>query len=136
MEPYKALLENAYKKVKRVETTSERFEIPKAEGQVQGRNTILTNITEISNVLRRPLEHLSKFLQKELAVQTRVDKTRLILNTKINSKKVNEKIEQYAKEFVICSVCGKPDTEMKTEKGIKYKHCLACGASSPIKYKL
>jgi translation initiation factor 2 subunit 2 len=136
MESYEQLLEEAYKKVKRVERTDERFEIPKIEGQIQGKNTILTNIAEISGVLRRPTEHLGKFLQKELAAQTRIDNNRLILNTKVNSKKVNEKIEQYAKEFVICPVCGKPDTEIKTEKGIKTKHCLACGANSPIKYKV
>ena len=45
-------------------------------------------------------------------------------------------IDKYSKEFVVCPVCGKPDTEMISEKGIKYKHCLACGAKSPIKYHL
>ncbi len=133
---YEELLEKAYGEVKVVGGKGERFEIPKVEGQVSGNNTIITNFLSISSYLRRPAEHLSKFLQKELAIFTRIDGSRLVLKTKLNSMKVNEKIEKYSKEFVICPVCGKPDTEMISDKGIKFKHCLACGAKSPIKYHL
>ena len=136
MESYENLLEQAYKKVKVIKTGGERFEIPKVEGQVSGKSTIVTNITQIANYLRRPVEHLAKFLQKELAVPGKMEGDRLVLSTKLNSAKVNEKIQQYAKAFVICSECQKPDTEIKVEKGIKFKHCLACGAKSPIRYHL
>ncbi len=138
MESYETLLEQAYKKVKVVETSKERFEIPKVQGQVQGKNTIITNIAEISNYLRRPVENLTKFLLKELATSGKIDNNRLILNTKLNSGKVNEKIAQYAKEFVICPVCQKPDTEIITDTHhhLKLKHCLACGANSPIRHKI
>lgn len=134
METYEKLLEEAYNKVKVVKTGGERFEIPKAEGQISGKNTIITNIAQIATYLRRPLDHLAKFLQKELAVPGKIDGDRLILITKLNSQKVNDKIQQYAKEFVICPECQKPDTEIIAEKGIKFKHCLACGAKSPIRY--
>lgn len=136
MESYEQLLEKAYAKVKVVKTGSERFEIPKVTGQVQGKNTIITNITQIASYLRRPVEQLSKFLQKELAASGKMDSDRLILNTKLGSNKVNEKIALYTKEFVTCNECSKPDTEIITEKGIKFKHCLACGAKSPIKRKI
>jgi len=136
MDSYEKLLEKAYKKVKVVAGTGERFEIPKVKGQVSGKNTIITNITAIASGLRRPVEHLAKFLQKELAVSGKIDGERLILRRRLNSAKVNEKIELYAKEFVICPVCGKPDTEVVAEKNIKIKHCLACGAKSPIKRKI
>lgn len=136
MESYEELLEKAYSKIKIVEKSSERFEIPKVQGNVSGASTIITNIAQIAGYLRRSIEHLSKFLQKELAVYGRIDGQRLILKTKLNSARVNEKIEYYAKEFVLCPVCGKPDTEIVSEKGIKSKHCLACGATSPVKYHL
>lgn len=136
MEVYEELLEKAYKEVKVVGGGSERFEIPKVVGQVSGNNTIITNILQIASYLRRDINHLVKFLQKELAVYARLSGKRLILKTKLNSQRVNEKIEKYAKEFVICPVCGKPDTEVVLEKGVKSKHCLACGAKSPIKYHL
>ena len=136
METYEKLLEKAYKEVKVVEKGNERFEVPKVEGHVTGNSTFITNFGQIVSYLRRDAPHLAKFLQKELAVYGRIDDNRLILKTKLNSEKVNEKIQRYAKEFVICSVCGKPDTEIVSEKGIKYKHCLACGAKSPVKYHL
>jgi len=107
MDPYERLLEKAYKKVKVVPGVSERFEIPKVQGQVSGKNTIITNIAAIASYLRRPVEHLAKFLQKELAVSGKIDRERLILRTRLNSARVNEKIELYAKEFVICPVCKK-----------------------------
>ncbi len=136
MDSYEALLKKAYKEVKVVSSGSQRFEIPKVEGKVEGKNTIITNITAISSHIRRPAEHLAKFLLKELATSGKISNDRLILNTKLNSQKVNEKIQQYTKEFVLCPVCQKPDTEIISEKGIKFKHCLACGAKSPIKYHL
>jgi translation initiation factor 2 subunit 2 len=136
MESYENLLEQAYKKVKVIKVGADRFEIPQVQGQVSGKNTIITNITQIAGYLRRPVEPFVKFLLKELAAYGKLEGDRLILNTKLNSQKVNEKIQQYAKEFVICAECGKPDTEIVTEKGIKFKHCLACGAKSPIRHNL
>ena len=136
MDNYEKLLDKAYAKVKVVSQNSERFEIPKVSGMVQGKNTVITNISQIANYIRRPLDQIAKFLQKELATPGKIDGDRLILNTKLGSEKVNDKITLYTKEFVICPVCNKPDTEIIAEKGIKFKHCLACGAKSPIKRKI
>ncbi len=134
MKTYEELLNEAYDKVKIVKASSDRFTIPNVSGLVEGKNTIITNITQISSYLRRSVEQLSKFLQKELATSGKIENDRLILNTKLPSGKVNEKIQSYAKEFVICPECGKPDTEIISEKGIKFKHCLACGAKSPVRH--
>ncbi|MCH7568346.1 MAG: translation initiation factor IF-2 subunit beta [Nanoarchaeota archaeon] len=133
---YEQLLENAYKNIKSVVGNSERFEIPKVKGFVSGNKTIITNIREIVSYIRRPLEHLIKFLQKELAVYGKLENGRLTLKTRVNSNKVNEKIALYVKEFVLCHECKKPDTEIISERGIKFKHCLACGAKYPIKSKI
>ena len=136
MEQYEKLLKKAYEKVKVVEHNGERFEIPRVAGEVCGNNTFITNVTQIADYLRRDALHLAKFLQKELATIGRMQGNRLCLKGKLNSAIVNEKVEKYAREFVICNVCAKPDTEVVSEKGIKYKHCLACGAKSPVKYHL
>jgi translation initiation factor 2 subunit 2 len=133
---YEQLLKKAYGEVKVVEHSGERFEVPKVEGQVAGNLTYIINIFQIASYLRRDVNHLAKFLQKELAVPGKLEASRLCFKGRLNSGIVNEKIVKYAKEFVICPVCGKPDTEVISEKGIKYKHCLACGAKSPIKYHL
>ncbi len=136
MDAYETLLKKAYEKIKVVQTSGDRFEIPKVSGSVEGKTTVINNITAIASYLRRDLAHLAKYLQKELATPGKIDNNRLILSTKLNSERVNEKVQQYAKEFVICPVCTKPDTEIITEKNIKFKHCLACGAKSPVKSKV
>ncbi len=136
MTEYEQLLEKAYKEIKIVDTSSERFQMPKVKGLVSGKNTIITNIAEIADRLRRPMEQIIKFLQKELATPGKIENDRLILNSRLSSNRVNEKLELFVKEFVLCNECKKPDTEIISEKGIKYKHCLACGAKSPIKRKL
>ena len=133
MESYETLLDKAYEQVKVVTKSSNRFELPPAIGQLMGKATVITNISAIATYLRRPIEHLARFLQKELAVPGKIDNDRLILNTRLNASKVNEKITAYTKEFVLCNECGKPDTELVAEKGVKYKSCLACGAKSPVR---
>ncbi len=59
----------------------------------------------------------------------------LVLQRKINSQKINEKIGDYVKEFVQCKECQKPDTELIKDKGFAFMHCLACGAKHPIRSK-
>ena len=48
----------------------------------------------------------------------------------------NNVFEQYAKEFVICKECGKPDTQIEKEDRLSFLHCLACGAKHPIHSKV
>ncbi len=136
MNDYEKLLDEAYGKVKHLGGNGERFEIPKIEGHFEGKKTILTNFSQIAAHLRRTPEHLQKFLSKELAAQSVQDKDRLILNKKISSSKINPKIEQYAKEFVLCKECGKPDTQIIKEGRMSFLHCLACGAKHSIREKI
>ena len=135
MEDYKTLLESAYKNLKPIEKSKERFEIPKIEGHLEGTKTVLTNLSQIASYLRKDINHLLKFLLKELATSGAIKQNRVILQRKISSQKINEKIEQYVKEFVICKECQKPDTELIKEKGFTFLHCLACGAKHSVRGK-
>lgn len=131
---YEKLLEKAYREIKQVENSGNRFEIPKIEGYFEGKKTILTNFFQIVSYLRRAPKHLQKFMLKELAASGQKEGDRLVLNIKVQSAKINQKIEQYAKEYVLCKECGKPDTELIKEPGsrITFIHCLACGAKHPV----
>ncbi len=133
MKDYEKLLSEAYKKVKPVKTSSQRFEIPKVTGRIEGKKTIITNFLQIVSYLRRKPEHLAKFLFKELASSGNIENERLVLNSKIPSSKINNKIQLYAKEYVICKECGKPDTELIKKDRITFLHCLACGAKHSVK---
>ena len=65
MENYEKLLDQAYNELKPLESSGERFEIPRIEGHVEGTKTILTNLQQIASYLRRDQDHLLKFLLKE-----------------------------------------------------------------------
>jgi translation initiation factor 2 subunit 2 len=132
MDEYEKLLNDAYSRVKVSAENSGRFEIPNVEGHFEGKKTILTNFLQIASHIRRNPEHFQKFLLKELATSGQREGDRLILNNKIPSAKINEKVLQYAKEFVICRECGKPDTELSKDGRISFIHCLACGAKHPV----
>ncbi len=136
MESYEEMLDEAYKKVKRPENNGERFEIPKIEGHIEGKKTILTNFFNIAEHLRRNPEHFQKFILRELAASGQREGDRLVLNIKIPSEKINQKIEQYAKEFVICRECGKPDTELLKEDRLTFIKCFACGAKHSVRGKI
>ena len=47
--------------------------------------------------------------------------------------RINAKIKQYAEEFVLCPICGKPDTDLVKEKDITYLRCNACGEKKAVK---
>jgi len=133
---YEKLLEDAYSKIKPIKAENGRFEIPKVTGQVEGKKTIITNFLQIASYLRRKPEHLEKYLQRELAASSHIDEGRLILNRKLSSAAMNEKINNYVEEFVICKECGKPDTELIKQDRLYFLHCLACGAKHSVRSKI
>jgi len=136
MTDYEKLLDEVYSKVKKPEGTGERFEIPKIEGHIEGKKTILTNFFQIASHIRRDPEHFQKFMLRELAASGQREGDRLVLNIKVPSTKINQKIEEYVKEFVLCKECKKPDTELIKEDRLAFIHCLACGAKHSVRSKI
>ena len=132
METYEKLLDEAYKKVKQIHASSDRFEIPEIRDTLEGKKTIIVNFMQIASYIRRTPEHFQKFLLKELASAGERKGERLILNVKVPQEKIKQKIEEYVKKFVLCKECKKPDTEITKEDRVSFIHCLACGAKYPI----
>ena len=132
MENYEDLLNDAYTKIKPVESKIDRFEIPKVEGHIEGTKTIITNFKQICGYVRRDCEHMLKFLLRELASPGSMKGDRLVLTRKISSSLINEKIALYVQQYVICKECKKPDTEIMKEGEFNFLHCLACGAKKPV----
>ena len=126
------MLSNARKELPESVLQKERFEIPTVKGHIQGNKTVISNFHSIAEILRRPSDHIVKFVLKELATPGELKKTALIIGTKVSSTRINEKIRQYANTFVLCKVCGKPDTKITKEKKLSYMKCMACGTKYPI----
>jgi translation initiation factor 2 subunit 2 len=129
---YEQLLNEAYVKIKPVESKIDRFEIPKVEGKIEGVKTIINNFKQICSYIRRNPEHVIKFLLKEIASPGTIKGDRLIITRKISSSLVNEKLKLYVDTYVLCKECKKPDTELVSEDRLHFIHCLACGAKKSI----
>ena len=133
METYEKLLESALEKMPKKLHEKERFEIPEALTEIQGNKTLIRNFADISTTLRREPSHLAKYLFKELATPGNIQGSALILQRKLTSEFIQEKINSYAKYFIYCKICGEPDTKFVKEGRITFIQCDACGGRSPYK---
>ena len=113
--------------------TESRFEVPTAIVQTSKKQTVIKNFLDIAKTLRREPGEIAKYLFKELAVPGTVKGTELILQSKVMSTLVNQRIREYVKDFVICKECGKPDTALQKIDGYTFIKCEACGAKRPAR---
>jgi translation initiation factor 2 subunit 2 len=133
---YKKLLKKAIKEMPESVKSKERFEIPKVRGHIEGSKTIISNFHQIAQALGREPEHLLKYVLKELAAPGELKPNRLIITRKVKSSSINEKIQKYANEYVICKECKKADTKLEKKEKTLFLRCLACGAQHPVKSRI
>jgi len=136
MATYADLLKRAKQRMPEAVREKERFEIPKVRGHVEGNKTIISNFIKIAHALQREPEHLLKFVLKELATPGTIRRDFLIIGTKVSATRINQKIRQYALEFVLCPECGKPETKIVKEGQFAALRCMACGAKKPVKSRI
>jgi len=74
-----------------------------------------------------------KYLTKETGTSVTKLNNQLIINGKVNIMQLNKLIENYFNQFVLCPVCGKPDTLVIHQTGSRLLKCEACGAINPVK---
>jgi translation initiation factor 2 subunit 2 len=122
---YKAMLSRAYENLPDVVTEVDRFQIPRAIVRRQGRRSVIQNFKEIAERLQRPPEHLLKFLLRETG-------NKVVFQGRFNADSIRNLIEIYTKKYVVCPVCGRPDTNVVREKRLSFLQCDACGARSSI----
>lgn len=130
---YEELLKRAEEKISKELNNQSRFKVPEAKVLTQGNSTIIKNFSEIASYLNRDKKHLLKFLSKELASPGELNDTVVRFIGKFDKKKIDDKINLYVKNFVICPVCGKPDTILIKEEGLMKMKCEACGSKRVVK---
>jgi translation initiation factor 2 subunit 2 len=130
---YEVLLDKGKAALPETKESTERFELPKVRGQIEGSKTLVTNFQEIVDKIRRPSQHFLKFLLKELATPGELRKGAVILGAKVPASKINEKIQKYADMYVFCKECGKPDTKLNKEQSFYVLQCQVCGARYSVR---
>jgi translation initiation factor 2 subunit 2 len=131
---YEAMLNRGKSQLPEQVRHTERFEVMKVKGLIEGNKTVISNLVQIADQLQRPIDHLLKYLNKELAARGEIkNKTYIVFNTKLPSAKINEKVQAYVEANVMCKQCGRPDTTM-TKNGPAWTiSCQACGAKYTVK---
>ncbi|MFX1393327.1 MAG: translation initiation factor IF-2 subunit beta [Promethearchaeota archaeon] len=132
---YEKLLDRAYKKIPENVKRSSRFEIPKVELRIESKNTFIVNFSKIMYTLNRdPKDFLGIFLKKA-GTMGEIRGQQLFLKSIYKEQVLNRLIENYTKNYVLCDVCNKPDTEIQREGKRSFLKCAACGARLEIKEK-
>ncbi len=133
MEEYSQLLKNLYGSMPEKKVSTERFEVPQAEVLIQGNKTLIKNFDSICKTIRRDSKKVSKILLKELAAPGSMQGNALAIQGKFSDRVINEKIDYYVKNYVLCKECGKPDTHFEEEGRSTILVCEVCGARKPVK---
>ncbi len=135
MDDYEALLDRAITNLPDKETTDARFVIPEPKIMVEGKTTILENFSNIIDVINRDSDHLMKYLTREMGTAGKIDGQRAVFQGRFSKALIKSNIEAYVEEFVICSECGRPDTQLTKVDRVHVLKCAACGAHRPVKKK-
>ena len=132
-EEYLELLDRAFEKIPEGFHTSERWNIPTARIEYEGKNTIILNFKEIVDYIKRNEKLFIKYILQEVgtAGQTRGNKAVLKGKQKLNT--LNRLIKAYCDYYVICETCGKPETIIQKEGRSHLMVCHACGTRHPVK---
>jgi translation initiation factor 5 len=117
-----------------------RYKMPaiqtKVEGSGNGIKTVLPNIHDICLVIHRPEEVLMKYFQFELGAQRTVSTKddKFLLMGAHTSDRMQEKLYDFIRRFVLCKNCRNPETAIQLDEGKKSASismvCGACGKRS------
>ena len=132
-EDYSALLKRARAKVPATVGTGERFVMPVADVQQEGKTTIVRNLGEVLDKLNRAQDHLVPILLRELGSAGAYEGGRLVLQGKHTEDAIQTRLGKYVETYVICGECGRPDTHLMKEDRTTIVKCDACGAHRPVK---
>lgn len=110
-----------------------RLELPTPQIIWVGQRTIFRNFMDFPKVLNREPEKLLLYLNKELASAGYIAGERVIFLGRKEPSSFGALIDRYVKDYVICPVCGSPDTRTEKSKKLGFLLCEACGAKSSIK---
>jgi translation initiation factor 2 subunit 2 len=135
LQDYEKILDAAYEKIPDNVKRLSRFEIPKVELRIESKNTYITNFNKIIFILNRDKKHFIGIFLKKAGTMGEIRGQQLFLKGIYKEQVLNRLIEQYAKLYVLCDICNKPDTEIQREGKKYFLKCTACGAREEIKEK-
>ncbi|MHA1719644.1 MAG: translation initiation factor IF-2 subunit beta [Promethearchaeota archaeon] len=132
-EEYIKLLNRAFEKIPEGFHETDRWKIPTARLEYEGKNTIIVNFKEIIENIKRDEKHFIKFILQEVGTAGGIKGNKAILKGKQKLSTIDRLIKNYCEKFVICETCLKPDTVIVKEGRSHLLVCQACGTRHPVK---
>jgi len=132
---YEKLLESAYEGIPENVKKLSRFEIPKVQIRIESKNTYIINFNRIINTLNRDRRHFLGVFLRKAGTMGEIRGQQLFLKGTYKEQVLNRLIEQYSRNYVLCKICNKPDTQIQREAKKEFLKCTACGAREEIKEK-
>lgn len=106
-----------------------RYKRPLAVLETKKNTTIISNIDAIAKSLHTEPKYILYYIQ--LAKSTSVS-TRGEIKMVLNKAEIENIINQFISEYILCQVCNYPELVIKKEKNQIYSSCNACGNSCSI----
>jgi translation initiation factor 2 subunit 2 len=128
---YEKMLDRGIEETPDIVGGSDRFDVPEPDIRQEGHSTVFENFQSVVDKLDRRESHLLKFLQNDLGTSANIDESdRARLTGEFDTDRMAEAVEAYIEQYVLCSECGLPDTNLEREQGAEILQCDACGAQS------
>jgi translation initiation factor 2 beta subunit (eIF-2beta)/eIF-5 len=101
------------------------------EGSLLSTKTIITNLSEIASLLKRPPNYIAKYYGIELGVSSIWDRNKGIgiINGKHAQETLQYTLETFVLRYVSCNMCQGHETVIKLSKhGLLQMKCNMCGS--------
>ncbi|KAG0417778.1 Eukaryotic translation initiation factor 5 [Dictyocoela roeselum] len=109
-----------------------RYKMPKLQIKHESSKTVLLNIVEIGNALKRNPKTIIKYSSMSLGTQAFTENNKYSVNGRHRLDSLEKIIMDFINELVLCKKCKSPETFFlkvaKSKKGGLKRECLACGA--------
>lgn len=107
----------------------------KVEGRGNGIKTVVDNCVDVARALQRPSEYVCKHFGFELGAQCQMNaKTeRYIVNGSHEASTLQDKLDIFIRNWVLCPSCDNPETSLKCKDGAIQCTCKACGYRGDLK---
>ena len=104
-----------------------RYKMPKILIKYENGKTVITNIKEIGNSLKRNHIPILSYFGYSLGSQTSEEKGKCTLNGEFIVTELTEVLYNYIGEYVLCEKCSNPETIFHIEKNNLISICSSCG---------
>ena len=126
-------LERAISRLPASRGTEDRFVIPPPKIFYEGKTTVLENFAGIADALNRDPDHLMKFILQEMGTAGKIEGQHAVFQGRFTEQNLERHIDSYVQEYVICSECHRPDTQLIRSDRVLMLKCEACGAHRPVR---